>query len=94
MAMKHQVLLLKWLKLELISQFRIKKIKNVKIDIGQPFIIQVQLKMELLSQIHVQKIKANQKLLDWEMIKYLNVGISLCLNSIQEIKRLFTVLDI
>jgi uncharacterized membrane protein len=64
MAMKHQVLLLKWLKLVLIFLLKILKIKNVKIDIGQPFIIQVQLKMELLLQIHVQKIKANQKLLD------------------------------
>jgi hypothetical protein len=40
------------------------KIKNVKIDIGQPFIILAQLKMELLFQIHAQKIKASQKLLD------------------------------
>jgi hypothetical protein len=87
MAMKHQVLLLKWLKLELIFLLKMLKIKNVKIDIGQPFIIQAQLRMELLLQIHAQKIKANQKLLDWEMIKYLNVGILLCLNSILEIRQ-------
>jgi hypothetical protein len=87
MAMKHQVLFLKWLKLELIFLLKMLKIKNVKIDIGQPFIIQAQLRMELLLQIHAQKIKANQKLLDWEMIKYLNVGILLCLNSILEIRQ-------
>jgi hypothetical protein len=70
------------------------KIKNVKIDIGQPFITQVQLKMELLLRIHVQKIKVSQKLLGWVMIKFLNVGILLCLNSIRGIRQLFTVLVI
>lgn len=94
LIMKHQIQLLKWLKLELILLLRMVKIKNVKIDIGQPFIILAHFKMELLFQIHARKIVVNQKLLDWVMIKYLNVGILLCLNSIQETRQLFTVLVI
>ena len=93
-ATKHQAPPSKWPKLELIFQLRIIKIKNVKIDIGQQFITLALHKMELLFRIHVKKIKGSQKLLDQATIKYLNVGILLCLSSIQEIKQLFTALGI